>query len=39
VFDVPGIRPLARRIYAWIAKNRMRLTCAPGVETSRTSSR
>lgn len=32
VFDLPGVRPLARRVYAWIARNRMRLSCAlPGV--------
>ena len=27
VFAVPGLRPLARRVYAWIARNRMRLSC------------
>jgi predicted DCC family thiol-disulfide oxidoreductase YuxK len=27
VFALPGARPLARRVYAWIAKNRMRLSC------------
>jgi predicted DCC family thiol-disulfide oxidoreductase YuxK len=27
VFAVPGIRPLARRVYAWIAANRMRISC------------
>lgn len=27
VFDLPGIRPLARRVYAWVARNRMRLSC------------
>jgi predicted DCC family thiol-disulfide oxidoreductase YuxK len=26
-FDLPGTRPLARRAYAWIARNRMRLSC------------
>lgn len=26
-FEVPGARPLARRLYAWIANNRMRLGC------------
>jgi predicted DCC family thiol-disulfide oxidoreductase YuxK len=26
-FDVPGARPLARRVYRWIADNRMRLSC------------
>ena len=27
VFALPGARPVARRVYAWIAKNRMRLSC------------
>lgn len=27
VFALPGIRPLARRLYAWIARNRMRISC------------
>jgi predicted DCC family thiol-disulfide oxidoreductase YuxK len=27
VFALPGARFLARRVYAWIAKNRMRLSC------------
>ncbi len=27
VFALPGVRLLARRVYAWIAKNRMRLSC------------
>lgn len=32
VFDLPGARPIARRGYAWIARNRMRLSCSlPGV--------
>jgi predicted DCC family thiol-disulfide oxidoreductase YuxK len=32
VFDGPGVRPLARRGYAWIARRRMRLSCSlPGV--------
>jgi ubiquinone biosynthesis monooxygenase Coq7 len=26
-FDVPGARPIARRAYAWIARNRMKLSC------------
>lgn len=29
-FDLPGARPLARRAYAWIAANRMRLGCTAG---------
>ena len=28
VFALPGVRPVARRIYAWIASNRMRISCA-----------
>jgi predicted DCC family thiol-disulfide oxidoreductase YuxK len=28
VLAVPGARPLARRLYAWIAANRMRISCA-----------
>ena len=28
LFDAPGARPLARRVYAWIAANRMRISCA-----------
>jgi predicted DCC family thiol-disulfide oxidoreductase YuxK len=30
-FSVPGARPLARRVYAWVAKNRMRLSCTRSV--------
>ena len=26
-FTLPGVRPLSRRGYAWIARNRMRLSC------------
>lgn len=29
-FALPGARPLARHVYAWIARNRMRLSCALG---------
>lgn len=28
VFALPGVRPLSRRIYAWMARNRMKLSCA-----------
>jgi predicted DCC family thiol-disulfide oxidoreductase YuxK len=28
LFDLPGARPVARRVYAWIAENRMRLSCS-----------
>ena len=34
-FALPGIRPLARRVYAWIARNRMRLSCAVGGRPSK----
>lgn len=27
LFELPGARPLSRRVYAWIARNRMRLSC------------
>jgi predicted DCC family thiol-disulfide oxidoreductase YuxK len=27
LFALPGARPLARRVYGWIATNRMRLSC------------
>jgi predicted DCC family thiol-disulfide oxidoreductase YuxK len=26
-FDAPGARPVARRVYAWVARNRMRISC------------
>jgi predicted DCC family thiol-disulfide oxidoreductase YuxK len=29
-FALPGVRPVGRRIYAWVAKNRMRISCALG---------
>jgi predicted DCC family thiol-disulfide oxidoreductase YuxK len=28
LFDLPGVRPGARRVYGWIARNRMRISCA-----------
>jgi predicted DCC family thiol-disulfide oxidoreductase YuxK len=28
VFALPGARPLSRRVYAWIARNRMHLSCS-----------
>jgi predicted DCC family thiol-disulfide oxidoreductase YuxK len=28
VFAVPGMRPAARLVYGWIARNRMRISCA-----------
>jgi predicted DCC family thiol-disulfide oxidoreductase YuxK len=30
VFGLPGVRPVARRLYAWIARNRMKISCAAG---------
>jgi predicted DCC family thiol-disulfide oxidoreductase YuxK len=27
IFDQPAVRPLARRLYRWVADNRMRLSC------------
>jgi len=30
VFALPGMRPLARVVYAWIARNRMRISCGLG---------
>lgn len=27
LFAAPGVRPVARRVYAWIARNRMRISC------------
>jgi len=28
LFALPGMRPLGRAVYAWIARNRMRVSCA-----------
>lgn len=28
LFALPGVRPFAGRVYGWIAKNRMRISCA-----------
>jgi len=33
VFALPGMRLLARRAYGWIARNRMRVSCAIGGRT------
>ena len=33
VFSLPGARPVARRVYAWIARNRMKISCAVGADT------
>ncbi|MBI2494423.1 MAG: DUF393 domain-containing protein [Candidatus Rokubacteria bacterium] len=30
VFALPGVRPVSRRVYAWIAKNRLRISCGDG---------
>ena len=32
VLALPGVRPAARRVYGWIAANRMRISCALGRE-------
>jgi predicted DCC family thiol-disulfide oxidoreductase YuxK len=34
MFALPGARPLARRLYAWMARNRMRLSCGLGDRTA-----
>lgn len=34
MFALPGARPLARRLYAWMARNRMRLSCGLGDRTT-----
>jgi predicted DCC family thiol-disulfide oxidoreductase YuxK len=33
VFALPGVRPIAQRVYAWVARNRMRISC--GAQGSR----
>jgi predicted DCC family thiol-disulfide oxidoreductase YuxK len=38
IFALPGVRPIARRVYAWIARNRMKISCASGA-SSRSSTR
>ena len=31
LFALPGVRPVGRRVYAWVARNRMKISCAlPG---------
>jgi predicted DCC family thiol-disulfide oxidoreductase YuxK len=30
LFGLPPLLPVTRRVYAWIARNRMRLSCRPG---------
>ena len=27
VFALPGVRPISRRVYAWVARNRMKISC------------
>ena len=34
VFALPPVRPLARVIYRWIARNRMKISCALGSRSS-----
>ena len=36
VFALPPLRPFSRRGYAWIARNRMRISCALGSGASHT---
>jgi predicted DCC family thiol-disulfide oxidoreductase YuxK len=33
VFALPGMRPLARIVYRWVGRNRMRISCAIGART------
>ena len=28
LFALPGVRPVGRRVYGWVARNRMRISCA-----------
>jgi predicted DCC family thiol-disulfide oxidoreductase YuxK len=28
LFELPGVGPLGRRVYGWVARNRMRISCA-----------
>jgi predicted DCC family thiol-disulfide oxidoreductase YuxK len=28
MFALPGVRPVGRRVYAWVARHRMRISCA-----------
>ncbi len=30
LFSLPGAKPVARRVYAWIARHRMKISCAIG---------
>jgi predicted DCC family thiol-disulfide oxidoreductase YuxK len=30
VFAMPGVRPLGRAVYAWIARNRLKVSCGVG---------
>ena len=34
LFALPPARPLARRIYGWVARNRMKISCAVGPRPS-----
>jgi predicted DCC family thiol-disulfide oxidoreductase YuxK len=34
VFALPGVRPIARRVYAWMARNRMKISCALPLKNS-----
>ena len=34
LFALPPVRPVARQVYAWIARNRMKISCAAGPRES-----
>ena len=34
LFALPPVRPVARHVYAWIARNRMKISCAVGPRES-----
>jgi predicted DCC family thiol-disulfide oxidoreductase YuxK len=34
VFALPGVRPLARRVYGWMARNRMKISCGVALRNS-----
>jgi len=37
IFGLPPVRPLTRRLYAWVARSRMRLSCGLSVSGGRDS--
>ena len=34
LFALPPVRPVARHVYAWIARNRLKISCAVGPRES-----